>query len=125
MTIPQEIKAHSGPKASWLSGALILSSLPIVLIGIEILVELAAVLWARTQPPTGIVDTTHENIILFLGLYFALPCGLLNLILGAVGRAKGRLSKKAYITGMTLGVLGILFGIAAWTLYIMVSSFVF
>jgi hypothetical protein len=79
----------------------------------------------HTDPVTGNTDTTVENAILFLGLYFALPCGLLDLVAGIRAQSRRSLKKRFTITGIILGILGILFGILSWALFIMVSSFVF
>jgi len=77
------------------------------------------------DPVTGITDTTVENVVLFGGLYLALPCGLINIVAGIFARSKGLVTKIVAIVGIIVGTLGVLIGIVSWGLYIMVSSFVF
>jgi hypothetical protein len=79
----------------------------------------------RTDPITGITDTTVENAVLFGGLYFALPCGLLDIIVGIRAQSRSLLKRSFAITGIIIGALGIIIGLLAWALFIMVSSFVF
>jgi hypothetical protein len=110
-------------KSNWSAGIIIASSLPIVLIMVGIIGMAAGA--GRTDPVTGITDTTVENAVLFGGLYFALPCGLLNLVVGIRARSRSLLKKRFTITGIILGILGIIFGLLSWAFYIMVSSFVF
>ena len=78
-----------------------------------------------TDPVTGITDTTVENAVLFGGLYFALPCGLLGLVVGIRAQSRSLLKKGFAITGIIIGALGILIGLLSWSLFIMISSFVF
>ena len=66
-----------------------------------------------------------ENTLLFGGLYFALPCGLLNIIVGIFAQTKGLVKKKVSVTGIVIGVLGILFGSLSWALVIALSQIVF
>ena len=106
-------------------GVFIGSSIPITLIVIGILIELASWLVARVHFVRGPEDTTLENALLFGGLYFALPCGLLNIIVGIYVQTKGFVKKKVSVTGIVIGVLGILFGSLSWALVIALSQIVF
>jgi hypothetical protein len=108
-----------------LYGVFIGSSIPITLIIIGILIELASWLVARVHFVRGPEDTTLENALLFGGLYFALPCGLLNIIVGIFAQTKGLVKKKVSVTGIVIGVLGILFGSLSWALVIALSQIVF
>ena len=66
-------------------------------------------------------DTTMENAVFFGGLYLAVPFGLLNIIVGSNALSKGLVKKKVAITGIVIGVLGILIGILSWVWFYMVS----
>ena len=110
-----------GSKINWPLVVIVGSSIPIVMIIMGIVSELAK----GFQPYTGIVDTTNENAILFLGLYFAIPCGLLDIFAGNFALSKGLVKKKVAVVGIIIGVLGLLLGILAWILFYMVTSFVF
>jgi len=79
----------------------------------------------RTDPVTGITDTTVENAVLFGGLYFALPCGLLDVIVGIRAQSRNLLKRRFTLSGIIIGILGIIIGLLSWALFIMVSSFVF
>ena len=110
-------------KQHWSSGVIIASSIPILLIILGIVIALG---WTiRTDPVTGVIDTTVENAVFFGGLYAALPCGVAGAITGAFARSKGLASKQLTLTGIIIGVLGILLGLLAWGFFIMMSSFVF
>ena len=79
----------------------------------------------HTDPVTGITDTTVENAVFFGGLYLALPCGLLDVVVGIRAQSKGLLKKKITIAGIIIGTLGIIMGLLSWAFMIMMSSFVF
>jgi hypothetical protein len=110
-------------QAIWLSGAIIAASIPILLL---ILGIIAALGWTiRTDPVTGVTDTTVENAVFLGGLYAALPCGVADVMAGAFARTKGSVNKKLALAGIMIGVLGILLGLLAWGFFIMMSSFTF
>jgi hypothetical protein len=110
-------------QAIWLSGVIIGASIPILLLILGIIVALG---WTiRTDPVTGVTDTTVENAVFFGGLYAALPCGVAAAVAGAFARSKGSVNRKLALTGIMIGVLGILLGLLAWGFFIMMSSFVF
>lgn len=115
----------SSSKSNISVGVIIASSIPLALMVTGILVELLDWATYSLRPPTGIEDTTLENALFFLGRFFALPCGLINVIVAPSARSKGHLEKKAAVTATVLGVVGIILGGLVWILYIMISSFVF
>jgi hypothetical protein len=121
----KEINTKQASKINWSAGVIIGSSIPIALIIIGIITELVSWLSARIHFVGGPVNTTIENAVLFGGLYFALPCGMLNIIVGIFARSRGLVKKKVAITGIVIGVLGILIGLLSWSFFIAVSSFVF
>lgn len=112
-------------KTGWPAGVLILCSLPILLIAMGIIALLASWMLAGSDVIDGVVDTTLENALLFGGLYFALPCGLINILLAIFARSRGWLDRKLAATGILIGVLGLIFGILAWASFFIVSSIVF
>ena len=117
MDIRQGIKPH------WSSGVIIASSIPILLLVLGIIIALG---WTiRTDPVTGVTDTTVENAVFFGCLYLALPCGVAGVIAGAFARSKGLVNKKLALMGIMIGVFGILLGLLAWGFMIMMSSFTF
>jgi len=71
----------------------------------------------------GFVDATTEQAVFFGGLYLAIPCGLLNIIIGINARSKGLTKKWIAITGIIIGILSILIGLIAWAWYYMIWSF--
>jgi hypothetical protein len=106
---------------NWPAGMIIASSIPILATIINIILA-----WiSEITTHNGIYDVTAEQAALFSGLYLALPCGLLNIIVASYARAKGLLKKKIAIPGIIIGVVGILLGLFAWALFYMISSFVF
>lgn len=107
-------------KINWRLAILIGSSIPILLIVIGVIIVLASI-FLPAAPGTGVVDTTLENATLFGGLYLALPFGLLNLLVGSSALSKGSLNKRAAITGIILGLFGILIGLLAWASYYIIS----
>jgi hypothetical protein len=117
------VRIKQASKTNWLAGIFISSSIPVVLIVKGIII---ALIWTiHPDPATGITDTTVENTVFFGGLYLALPCGLLSVVVGIYARSKGLLKKGFVTTGIIIGILGILIGLLAWSWYIMVSSFTF
>ena len=117
------MSTKQAPKNNWLAGIIIGSSIPIVLIVIGIIIVLGWTL--HPDPVTGVTDTTVENTLFFVCLYFALPCGLLSVLAGIYARSKGSLKNVFVITGIIIGVLGILTGVLAWSWFILVSSYTF
>jgi len=115
MDTKQESKIH------WPTWVIIASSILILLIVIGFII--AWVSEITTQD--GMYDITVENAVFWGGIYYALPCGLINIIVGNYARSKGLVQKKVAVIVTILGVLGILIGLLAWTFYIMISSFVF
>jgi len=101
------------------------SSMPIILIIAGILIKLLAFAVRPLQqlPLMHPNDTTIENAVLFGGLYLALPCGILNVIVGILARSRGRLKKSVVITGISVGVIGILLGLLSWIAFSMLPSF--
>jgi hypothetical protein len=106
---------------NWTVAVIIGSSIPILLIIIGILTELAKAF----QPYTGIVDTTNENAVFFGGLFLAIPFGLLDIFAGNFALSKGLVEKKMAVTGIIIGGFGLLLGILSWILFHMFTSFVF
>ena len=92
------------------------SSIPITLIVLGIIKALAS----ETH---GIVDATTEQAVFFGGLYLALPCGLLSMIVGINALSKGLVSKKVAITGIIFGVLSMVIGLISWVWFFMISAF--
>ena len=103
------------------------SSMPVILIIAGILIKLLAFVVRPLQQLQLLHEnnTTIENAVLFGSLYFALPCGLLNVVVGIFALSRGWLKKVATITGIIVGGIGIILGILAWIYFFMVSSFVF
>jgi hypothetical protein len=71
----------------------------------------------------GIVDTTTEQIVFYVGLYLALPCGLLSIVAGIKALRKGSTKKAVAITGIVTGILNIFVGIISWIWFFMISAF--
>jgi hypothetical protein len=92
------------------------SSIPITLIVIGIIK-------AWLSETHGIVDATTEQAVFFGGLYFALPCGLLSVIVGMKALSKGLVNKKVAIPGIIIGVLSIVIGLISWVWFFMISAF--
>ncbi len=103
-------------ETNWIVWVIIGSSIPIVLIVIGIIKA-----WLSRTP--GIVDTTTQQAVFWGGLCFALPCGLLNIIVGINALSKGLVKKKVVIPGILLGVLSVLMGLIAWIWFFMISAF--
>jgi hypothetical protein len=103
-------------KTNWSVWVIIGSSIPITLIVIGIIKALMS-------ESHGIVDTTTEQAVFFNGLYLALPCGLLNIIVGINALSKGLVRKKVAITGIIIGALSIFMGLIAWSWFFMISAF--
>ena len=101
---------------NWSTGIIIGASIPITLIVIGIIIALVS----ETH---GIVDATTEQAVFFGGLYLALPCGLLSIIVGSKALSKGLVKKKVAITGIIIGVLSIFMGLLSWTWFFMISAF--
>ena len=108
-------------KTNWSTGVIIGSSIPIMLIVMGIIIALVS----EFNTHDGIHDTTVMSAVLFGGLYLAIPCGLLNVIVGIFARSRGLVKKKVAITAIIIGVFGILLGLLSWASFYMVSSFVF
>jgi hypothetical protein len=108
-------------KTNWPAGVIIGSSVPILLI---ILAIIAAWL-SEINTHDGIYDVTAENAAMFGSLYLALPCGLLNIIVGIFARSRGLLHKGVAVTGFIIGGMGVVLGLLAWAFFITISSFVF
>jgi len=71
----------------------------------------------------GIVDATTEQAVFFGGLYLAIPCGLLNIIVCIKALSKGLIKKWGAITGIIIGIFSILIGLISWVWYYMIWSF--
>lgn len=100
--------------------------MPIVLMIIGVIIELGKWLSANLFPvQRGVVDTTIENLLFEGGLYFALPCGLLSLVMARYGRSKGQMNRWLARAGIALGAVGLLFGILTWAYFNLMSAFVF
>ena len=110
-------------KSNWSSGILIIASIPILLIIVGVILILGGA--GRTDPVTGITDTTVENAVFFGGLYLAVPFGLVAVIVGSWARSKSLLKKWGTLLGIIAGVLSILCGLLSWAYYHIMSSFVF
>ncbi|MFT3891029.1 MAG: hypothetical protein QM730_05295 [Anaerolineales bacterium] len=115
--------AKQNSKSNWSGGVLIAASIPILLIIVGIIAMLGGA--GRTDPVTGVTDTTVENAVFFGGLYLAVPLGLLDVIVGSWARSRNVLKKKFTLLGISIGAVGILLGLLAWAFFIMMSSFVF
>lgn len=111
------------PGNNWALGILIASSIPILLILVGIIAMLGGA--GRTDPVTGINNTTVENAVLFGGLYCAIPSGLSGVIVGVWAQARKLIEKRFAIAGIILGMLSILVGLLSWASFVVVSSFVF
>ena len=106
------VNAKLGAKTNWSVGVIIGLSIPILLIVLGIVKMLVS-------ESHGFVDVTTEQTVFFIGLYFALPCGLLSIIVGI----KARVKKIVAVTGIMFGVVGILFGLLSLYWFYMVSLF--
>ena len=69
-----EMPTNQDPKPNWLILAIIGSIIPTILI-------VAGIIKALLSEAHGIVDTTTEQAIFFWGLFAALPCGILGIVL--------------------------------------------
>ena len=107
-------------KINWLS-IITIASIPITLLVIGIIIELVSAL--KPPPADGIYDVTLEYLVFRGGLIFALPCGVLNIIVGIFTLSKGLVKKWAATTGIIIGILGFLIGLIAWVWYYMIWSF--
>ena len=115
--------AKQTSKSKLAGGIIAATSIPIILIFIGIIIAIG---WAsRTDPVTGITNTTVENIAFYGSLYITLPCGLISVITGIYALVKGALKKSFAIIGIAIGIIGILVGGLALTAYIVVASFRF
>jgi len=92
------------------------SSIPITLI-------VLGIIKALLSETHGIVDTTTEQAVFFGGLYLALPCGLLGVIVGIKTLSKGLVNKKIAIIGIIIGVLSSVIGLISWVWFFMISAF--
>jgi len=92
------------------------SSIPITLI-------VLGIIKALLSETHGIVDTTTEQAVFFGGLYLALPCGLLSVIVGIKTLSKGLVNKKIAIIGIIIGVLSSVIGLISWVWFFMISAF--
>lgn len=104
---------------NWPTGVIIGSSIPIILIIVDILIAVIAELNVRD----GVHNTTYMNAATFGGLCLAIPCGLLNIIVSNFARSRGLVGKKLAGTGIFIGAIGILIGLIAWIMLSMVFSF--
>ncbi len=71
----------------------------------------------------GIVDTTTEHAVFFIGQYIGFPFGLLNIFVLIYALRKGTLKKAPAITGIIIAILNILVGLLMWIVYFMVLAF--
>jgi len=122
-----KINTKQASKTNWLVWVIIGSSIPITFLVMATLIKLLASAIPSLQqlPLMDINDTTIENAIFFGGLYLALPCGLLNIIAGIFAQSRSLVKKKVAITGIIIGVFGILIGILAWAWFYAISQIVF
>lgn len=111
-----EITTKQDSKPNGLILAIIGSSIPIVLV-------VAGIIKALLSEAHGIVDTTTEQAVFFWGLFVALPCGILDIVLGIKGRSKRLISKGIAITGIIIGVLSVVAGLISWIWYFMIAAF--
>jgi hypothetical protein len=105
----------------WPVELLIVSSIPILLMIIGIILAVVSELTARN----GVYDVTAEHFVFMAGLYAAIPCGLIAIIAANAARSKGLVNKGVAVGGILLGVLSLLFGLVAWVWFSMISAFVF
>jgi hypothetical protein len=105
--------------SKWLS-ILTISSIPIALLLIGIVIELISAL--QPPPPDGVYDVTIEYLVFRGGLIFALPCGVLNIIVGIFALSKDLVKKSVAISGLVIGILGFLIGLIAWVWYSMIIN---
>jgi hypothetical protein len=107
-----KLSTKQSSKIDWSTGIIIASSIPIVLIIIGIIAMIGGA--GRTDPVTGITDTTVENAVLLGGLYLALPCGLLDVVVGTQAQSRDLLKEKIKVIGNVIGILGIIMGLISW-----------
>lgn len=72
---------------------------------------------------TGLVDTTTEQAVFFIGRYLALPYGLLTIIISINALKKGLLKKSIAIMGIISGILNLLVGLVMWIAFVVVMAF--
>ncbi|GEM_PF-2710521 len=73
----------------------------ILLMIIGMMIELGKWSSANLFPAQrGVVDTTIEHLLFEGGLYLALPCGLLSLVMGIHAREKHRVNNRFVIAGI-------------------------
>ncbi len=113
------MNTKKGFTINWSAGVIIGSSIPIILIVIGIVIAVIK----EFNVSDGIRDTTIMNAVVFGGLYLAIPCGLLDIIVGNSAQSRDLVKKKVATTGIIIGVLGILIGLISWFLFYIVSSF--
>jgi hypothetical protein len=106
-------------ETNWPISVIVVSSIPIILIIVDIIIAVIMELNARD----GIHNTTYMNAAIFGGLYLAIPCGLLNIIVCNFARSRGLVGKKLAGTGIFIGVIGILIGLITWIMFSMILSF--
>jgi hypothetical protein len=111
------MNAKQASKTNWSAGVIIGASIPITLIVIGTIIALIS----EFNTHDGIYDTTIMSAVLFGGLYLAIPCGLLDIIVGILAQSRDLVKKKIAITGIVIGVLGILMGLLSWISFYMVS----
>jgi hypothetical protein len=71
----------------------------------------------------GIVDTTTEHAVFFIGRFIGFPLGLLNIFVLTDALRKGTLQKAPAIAGIIIAILNILLGLLMWIAYFMVMAF--
>lgn len=120
-----KVNTKQASKINWAEGVITLSSIPIALIVLGIIIELVKLIFARIYYATGVHDTTIQFFVTRTALYLAIPCGLLNIIVGNLARSRGLAEKKIAITGIVIGIIGVFIGLFMWIIYIMLLSFEF
>jgi len=105
----------------WPSVTLVLASIPIVM---TLLAFIQAVI-SEVTTTNGVYDVTYERAAFFGGLYLAIPCGLIAIIVGGRARSRGWVNNKTAIAAMILGGVGVFLGLVAWVWFAMISAFVF
>lgn len=100
----------------WPSRAIIVSSVPLVLIAIGLIRVLVA-------ESGGVADTSAEHAVFGIGLYLAVPCGLASIVTGVVSLSRSLLRKWVAVAAIVVGTLSVAAGVVSWIWYFMVTSF--
>ncbi len=110
-------------KSLALAGITLAAVIILLLVAVGIVSTLT---WAgRSDPVTGITDTTVENLTFWGAQYLAGPCGLLALIAGIFARRKNLWPKALANTAIVSGVVGVLLAVLVWVLFWLILAFEF